>query len=852
MKSVIRIATAFLLVICFLSTSLTGLTASALGLEIAPSINENNVINKNDNIQLESNKVIDALLPGINLRPERPPLVDDDEEEEEEEEPVETLPSEYCLRDDYIVYAQHQDKNGLCWNFAATMAASTTIMKATNEYYDFSEAWTALTSYTPKKYCSTVGAGGTFTYQYNAIQNNGLMLETDLPYQNSYIMSNENANDYYDFYSQYSNNDISGTLISDSSTSYSRKDVDKIKSHIYNNGSLYLAFTFKTGFLEENGVYSLTPNQKGGSGNHAVSLIGWDDNYEKEFYLDGSDTPTVFKGAWIILNSYTETSGTDGISLIFYEDTNIYQVKGYRYEKDTTKKLYFYDKIESGYAYPTNVKGKYYGDLAAETAPTKQLNIFYDDVNLEYSYEISSGAKINGIEIYLNNQDVTRLFNVRIDSKENKFYISGDDAAYGQYKVLVRYGNGEESDTYLNNFFVTYGLAGEELEFDNEKNDLSFDTGRELEYYSYINADKNYVIYTDKLSGSLSFLPIEQSVYSDKNMSIPTLHYEIKDGKSCTVTHKISSSSGYELVYTFTFVYCADTSMQQVTVYYDLNGGVNHSDNNRKELANENNPLTLYAPTRAGYTFVGWYVEGDEGLVAVQEIDGLYTVDWDDIHHMGTSPTTYAKSYYTKYYNNTNILFVHAVWEKAEYTATWQDWNGAIIGSEKYFYGEIPTYSGTAPTKPEDERYTYVFTGWSPATNSSFEALSYIATYDAIPKQYTITVTSPENGSVTADNTGTLTCLDSRTYVFTANEGYEISDVKINGVSVGAVTAYTFTEVTANQSLEVEFVKTGEWSIPIVLAISIAYVTVSGIAAVILLSVQLNKKEAKSKSEKKK
>ena len=241
MKSVIRIATAFLLVICFLSTSLTGLTASALGLEIAPSINENNVINKNDNIQLENNKVIDALLPGINLRPERPPLVDDDEEEEEEEEPVETLPSEYCLRDDYIVYAQHQDKNGLCWNFAATMAASTTIMKATNEYYDFSEAWTALTSYTPKKYCSTVGAGGTFTYQYNAIQNNGLMLETDLPYQNSYIMSNENANDYYDFYSQYSNNDISGTLISDSSTSYSRKDVDKIKSHIYNNGSLYLA-----------------------------------------------------------------------------------------------------------------------------------------------------------------------------------------------------------------------------------------------------------------------------------------------------------------------------------------------------------------------------------------------------------------------------------------------------------------------------------------------------------------------------------------------------------------------------------------------------------------------------------
>ncbi|MBQ8321454.1 MAG: hypothetical protein IJX92_03720 [Clostridia bacterium] len=54
------------------------------------------------------------------------------------------LPSQYCMRDEYIVYAQDQDKHGYCWNFAATMAASTTIMKATNEYYDFSELWTGV------------------------------------------------------------------------------------------------------------------------------------------------------------------------------------------------------------------------------------------------------------------------------------------------------------------------------------------------------------------------------------------------------------------------------------------------------------------------------------------------------------------------------------------------------------------------------------------------------------------------------------------------------------------------------------------------------------------------------------
>ena len=48
------------------------------------------------------------------------------------------LPEAYCMRDEYVVLAQNQDNHGYCWNFAATMAASTTLMKAIGEYYDFS------------------------------------------------------------------------------------------------------------------------------------------------------------------------------------------------------------------------------------------------------------------------------------------------------------------------------------------------------------------------------------------------------------------------------------------------------------------------------------------------------------------------------------------------------------------------------------------------------------------------------------------------------------------------------------------------------------------------------------------
>ena len=64
-----------------------------------------------------------------------------------ETEAEQSLPSAYCMRDDYVVLAQNQDDHGYCWNFASTMAISTTIMKATGEYYDFSELWHGITCY---------------------------------------------------------------------------------------------------------------------------------------------------------------------------------------------------------------------------------------------------------------------------------------------------------------------------------------------------------------------------------------------------------------------------------------------------------------------------------------------------------------------------------------------------------------------------------------------------------------------------------------------------------------------------------------------------------------------------------
>lgn len=44
------------------------------------------------------------------------------------------LPSAYYMRDDYMIFAQTQSVQGLCWEYASSMALSTTLMKATGEY----------------------------------------------------------------------------------------------------------------------------------------------------------------------------------------------------------------------------------------------------------------------------------------------------------------------------------------------------------------------------------------------------------------------------------------------------------------------------------------------------------------------------------------------------------------------------------------------------------------------------------------------------------------------------------------------------------------------------------------------
>ena len=71
--------------------------------------------------------------------------------------------------------------------------------------------------------------------------------------------------------------------------------------------------------------------------------------------------------------------------------------------------------------------------------------------------------------------------------------------------------------------------------------------------------------------------------------------------------------------------------------------------------------------------------------------------------------------------------------------------------------------------------------------------------------KHTITASASEGGTISESGEIKVDDGVTKTFTFTPNEGYKISDVLVDGVSVGAVSSYTFSNITSNHTLSVTF-----------------------------------------------
>lgn len=163
--------------------------------------------------------------------------------------------------------------------------------------------------------------------------------------------------------------------------------------------------------------------------------------------------------------------------------------------------------------------------------------------------------------------------------------------------------------------------------------------------------------------------------------------------------------------------------------------------------------------------------------------------------------------FYTNYYwsvtNHHHNLKVMASTNGTDWEQIWQlwDWN------QKNEFGawEKTQAKVTIPDKfqnAESVKFAFVYEG----KDSTSLWMDNIQVYVEDPSQiHTITATAGEGGKI--DPSGTVQINDgkSKTFTITPDAGRFISDVKVDGTSVGTPTTYTFSKVTADHTIEVTF-----------------------------------------------
>ncbi|MBN2396023.1 MAG: right-handed parallel beta-helix repeat-containing protein [Candidatus Atribacteria bacterium] len=73
------------------------------------------------------------------------------------------------------------------------------------------------------------------------------------------------------------------------------------------------------------------------------------------------------------------------------------------------------------------------------------------------------------------------------------------------------------------------------------------------------------------------------------------------------------------------------------------------------------------------------------------------------------------------------------------------------------------------------------------------------------PTEYTITATAGAGGSINPSGTVSVNDGGSKTFNITPEECYQISDVLVNGTSLGPVSTYTFVDVNQNYTIQASF-----------------------------------------------
>ncbi len=327
-----------------------------------------------------------------------------------------SFPAAYDLRVlGFVTPVRNQDPYGSCWTFSATASLESAALKAGLTNPDYAEQFLAYFGYVDQS-PSLVGFGNYSASDFPGVMDRGgddfkaiallargtgAVNEVDAPYGSvapsaSAPVSRFLRNVFYFYY--------------DSDTRYQKASVENIKQALMSHGAVSVGMYAgdpQTGnwnnspYFNPSTYASYIPsgNPDGlsvGSANHAVTVVGWDDDYSRSNFNFANLPP--YDGAWIVKNSWGSTWGDRGYFYLSYYDavldTGAAYVGGDPATYDT---VYQYDPLgwtgsfkPSGSANDTAWMANVF--TASEDSDLRAVSFYAGGVGNSYSISVYTGS----------------------------------------------------------------------------------------------------------------------------------------------------------------------------------------------------------------------------------------------------------------------------------------------------------------------------------------------------------------------------------------------------------------------------------------------------------------------------
>ena len=481
------------------------------------------------------------------------------------------------LKENYPV-VRDQNPYGTCWAFSSMGLAEFGLINKgeANKSIDLSEL--QLAAFTYNSAADPLGGlSGDYTRYYNdkASENylmhggnyemamrrltqwSGAASEADVPYSNASSVLQNGLDDSYAY-----SKDIAH--LQNAYRINIKSQSDDVKKMIQLYGAVGALYThYYNGENHIKNSYFDSSATVGAGGNHAIMIVGWDDNYSKDNF-SGSTKPQS-NGAWLVRNSW----GSDymGYFWMSYETKSLRDT-AWVFDYDTA------DNYDNNYQYDGSLKtgiDKYYDQCAnVYTVPQK------DGVTSETLKAVSLSFMQNAnvhytVKVYTNLADTSKP-----ESGTLSATLDGYTEYAGYYtlplddEVILKPGSSYSV------VLCTNGTKALECE-------MSYSEAQDIHDTSTTTYE---TIASDNSKDKVSFY------YGYGRYAVSTYNYRIK---AFTTNNKNETPAE-----------------QKYTVTFDANGGTVSTAS--KEVTASAAYGELPTPEREGYTFSGWFTAADGGV----------------------------------------------------------------------------------------------------------------------------------------------------------------------------------------------------------------------------------------------